>query len=133
MMNIGSNIVKRMIFSVIFLTALFSTVCAQDGFEQNRTKKRSWGNVLPEFKISKSDTLPQIFTDSLRRGLYGGKPVEIPNAYSKKEAYSSAYRMPIARLSGRSCAPRPGTEKLDEKQDSQKSIPSLKVQPLLIK
>ncbi|WP_164109450.1 MULTISPECIES: hypothetical protein [Sphingobacterium] len=133
MMNIGSNIVKRMIFSVIFLTTLFSTVRAQGGGEQNKMEKRSWGNVLLGFKIPKSDSLPQIFADSLRRGFYGVKPIEIPNVYRKKVVYSSAYRMPIAGLSGRSCAPMPGTEKLDENEDNEKSVPFLKVPPLLIK
>ncbi|SKB85775.1 hypothetical protein SAMN05660841_02688 [Sphingobacterium nematocida] len=133
MMNIGSNIMKRMIFSVIFLMVLFSTVRAQGRSERDSVRKHKWGDVLPEYKIPKLDTSKQVFTDSLVRGLYGIKPVEIPNVYGKNAAYSSAYRMPIARLSGRSCAPMPGTEKLDEKEANQKTTPYLQVQPLLIK
>lgn len=133
MMNTGSNIMKRMIFSAIFLMGLFSTVHAQNRSEQNKGKKHRWGNVLPEFKVPKSDTSEQIFTDSLRRELYGVKPIEIPNVYDKKPEYSSSYRMPIVRLSGKNCVSMPGTGKLDEKEGDQKLVPSLKVQPLLKK
>lgn len=135
MMNICSNIVKRMIFSSVFLTLITVHVSAQDSKSEKKVEGMPrWYSPVLELKIPSADTSGVIAPDSLlqKRG-NGITSIEIPNAYRREVENSVAYKMPIVGLSGKNCAPMPGTEKLDQMENSKKLAPKLKVQPLLTK
>jgi hypothetical protein len=131
MMNISSNIVKRIGFSFAFLTLISVAVSAQDyKIEKKGRNGYKWSKPLVELKVPVLDTLQR---DSLPLSeYYGVRPIEIPNVYSGKAGVGTGARMPVLRLSGKNCAPMPGTEKLDEVENYQNPESSMKTMPLLI-
>lgn len=126
---------KRIGCSLAFLTLLSVHVLAQ--VDEPKKKGREgylWGMPQSELKMPQIDTLQQKISDSISiKGYHGVQPVEIPNVYNRQSGNFLAYKMPVAKLSGKNCAPMPGTEKLDKIENYQRSVPRLKTQPLLIK
>ncbi len=120
---------KRIGFSFAFLTLISVAVSAQDyKIEKKDRNGYKWSKPLVELKVPMLDTLQR---DSLPLSeYYGVRPIEIPNVYSGKAGVGA--RMPVLRLSGKNCAPMPGTEKLDEVEKYQNPESSMKTMPVLI-
>lgn len=102
---------KGLVFSTMFLAGLISAAVAQEV----KLKEEIWRRAVPKAKFIEKDSAFRLKDDSLLKR-YQTVPVDIPNAYGKRQGGSSNSPMPIVKLSGKGLAPMPGTEKLDEKE-----------------